>query len=363
MSTEANRQNEPGGGLRAPDDMPVGYPNVSDCVGYLQELRVIVDDLLDRSLRFSSDCPKRLADATRYSLLAPGKRLRPTLALVAFEAFFGTDIKDIAPVCVALEAVHAYSLIHDDLPAMDDDDLRRGRPTCHRQFDEATAILAGDALLTFAFEILSKEINDAEKASKATQILSCAAGATGMVGGQMDDVFWSATSKDGVYPRELIDEALSSAEKEEVAETLSETDDSCNLGLPLLLKKIHRRKTGALFGAAVELGALMGGASIAQRSFMKNYGLNLGLAFQIADDLLDVVGDAATVGKGVHKDDDANKLTFPSLYGVEATRKRLAAVVALAKKPLLEKADFFERRPRAFNTLLYLVDFAAGREK
>lgn len=366
MNADANQRTEPWGGSRPHNDVPAGFPVVSDCVEYLSELRTIVDDLLERRLHFPKDCPNRLAEAMRYSLLAPGKRLRPILALVAYELCSGTDIKEIAPVCVALEAVHTYSLIHDDLPAMDDDDLRRGRPTCHRQFDEATAILAGDALLTFAFEVLSEGAENPETASRlleATRILSHAAGATGMVGGQADDVLWSSACQGGGDAHKLIDETIADAAEGEIDDVITETGDVRKSAISLLLKKIHRRKTGALFGAAVELGALMGEASVETRVTLRRFGYDLGLAFQIADDLLDVVGDEAAMGKNVHKDADANKLTFPALYGVEATREKLALVVSQAKSSLLERSCELERRPRALETLLYLIDFAAGREK
>ena len=363
MSIEANRRTELEPAPLASLDVPAGFPAASDYPDYLQELRKIADAELERRLRFSNDCPKRLADAMGYSLLAPGKRLRPALAMIAFEACGGERLDDVAPVCVALEAVHAYSLIHDDLPAMDDDALRRGRPTCHRKFDEATAILAGDALLTFAFDVLGDGTKNPSTSLSAVKILASAAGATGMVGGQTDDVLWASTLKDGVGARDLIGETLAVAADEEQDELLSTSDDPRISGLSLFLKKIHRRKTGALFGAAVELGALFAGADAKTLGALRSYGIDLGLAFQIADDLLDEVGDEATLGKSVHKDADADKLTFPALYGIEATREKLAAVVARAKSSLLEMAGRFKRRPRAFNALLYLVDFAAGREK
>lgn len=362
MSAEVNRRTDLEPAPLALLGVPEGFPVASDYPEYLQKLRAIVDDELERRFCFSKACPKRLADAMRYSLLAPGKRLRPTLAMIAYEACGGSNLGDVASACVALEAVHAYSLIHDDLPAMDDDELRRGRPTCHRQFDEATAILAGDALLTFAFDVLSDETKNAEITLEAVKILADAAGATGMVGGQTDDVLWSSTLSRGVGARDLIGETLAVASEEKDDETPLVVDDPRTAGLSLFLKKIHRRKTGALFGAAAELGALFAKSNVRARVTLRRFGIELGLAFQIADDLLDVTGDEATLGKSVHKDAADDKLTFPSLYGVDATRKRLADVVARAKSMLLDVPDF-KYRPRALNALFYLVDFAAGRDR
>ncbi len=362
MSAEANRQTELESAPLGSLEVPEGFPVASDFSEYLRKLRKLVDDELERRLQFSNDCPKRLADAMRYSLLAPGKRLRPSLAIIACEVCGGSNTDEVAAACVALEAVHAYSLIHDDLPAMDDDELRRGRPTCHRKFDEATAILAGDALLTFAFEVLGDETKYPARSLQAVKILASAAGATGMVGGQTDDVLWASTLKTGVGARDLIGETLAVAAEEKKDEALSDGDDPRTIGLSAFLKKIHRRKTGALFSAAAELGALFAGSSVEARLALRRFGTELGLAFQIADDLLDLVGDEAILGKKVRKDADADKLTFPALYGVEATREKLAAVVARAKSALLDVPEF-ESRPRAFNALLYLVDFAAGREK
>ncbi len=206
--------------------------------------------------------PRLLRDAIEYSWLAPGKRLRPLLALLAAEAI-SNDFAMAMPAAVAVEAIHCYSLIHDDLPAMDDDDLRRGRPTCHIQFDEATAILAGDALQPLAFAVLSNGIEDAVIARQAVQLLSDAAGANNLVGGQMEDI-------------------LAEREKARDAE---------------LLSRIHMGKTAAMIRVSVQLGGLCAGASEAQMAAITVFGKSVGLAFQIVDDLLDIESTAESMGK------------------------------------------------------------------
>ena len=328
---------------------------------YLQSLRALVDARLEERARFSPDCPKRLADAMRYSLLAPGKRLRPQFALLA-SSLCGGEQSEALAACVALESVHAYSLIHDDLPAMDDDDLRRGRPTCHRQFDEATAILAGDALLTFAFEVLSTDLSSREVAAQCVLALSQAAGAQGMVGGQTDDVVWGSTLKSGIGAFDLIGETLATAAAEGASGGAGALD-SRQAGLAAFLRKIHRRKTGALIVAALKLGALTANASARQLEILEAYGRYWGQAFQISDDLLDVVGDETSMGKRVHKDEEAGKLTYPSLYGIDRTRELLDETSSNAKRALLESGDAFDHDSLAFQTLLYLVDYVVRREQ
>jgi geranylgeranyl diphosphate synthase type II len=207
------------------------------------------------------------------------------------------DLLDI-PAC-AIEMIHAYSLIHDDLPAMDDDDLRRGRPTCHTAFGEATAILAGDALLTLAFEVLATDVQPPECAASCCACLAQAAGPTGMVGGQSDDLEFQTSQG------ELAD-----------------------------LEHIHRRKTGAMFLASLQLGALVSEASQEQQQALETYGTKLGLAFQITDDLLDVHGDQQLVGKRVGKDSDLGKLTFPGLLGTEESTRRAERLVDEASEAL-----------------------------
>ncbi len=282
--------------------------------------RDLIEAALVKSLAFGSGCPSHLAEAIRYSLLAPGKRLRPQLTLSAAEACGGA-VNDAMPAAVAVEMVHAYSLVHDDLPAMDNDDLRRGRPTCHRQFDEATAILAGDALLTRAFEVMAAEIEPPQRAARCCAELARAIGAGGMVGGQADDL----------------------------------AAEFRHIGLARL-QSIHRRKTGALFGAAIQLGAIAADASPEQRQWLAAYGDNLGHAFQIVDDLLDVSGEEGRVGKRLGKDRKRGKVTYPALLGVEESRRRAAELIEQACRALVPFGD------RA-GALVSLAEFVALRSR
>ncbi len=263
------------------------------------ELREQVDAALQHYTALGEGCPDHLQEAIRYSLLAPGKRLRPILVLLAAEAC-GSTIEMAMPAACAIEMVHAYSLIHDDLPAMDDDDLRRGRPTCHKQFGEAVAILAGDALLTRSFELLARHVRPTDVAVACTAALASAAGATGMVGGQADDLAWEQDSS-GERPPSVA-----------------------------LLESIHRRKTGALLTAAPVLGGLVAEADDRQMQALKDFGRKLGLAFQIIDDLLDVAGDESATGKRVGKDSTRGKLTYPGLIGVDQSRCLAAETVDAA---------------------------------
>ena len=253
-----------------------------------------------------------------YSLLSEGKRLRPILVLLACEVCEG-DLESAMPAACAIEMVHTYSLIHDDLPAMDDDDLRRGRPTCHRQFDEATAILAGDALLTLAFDVMARRIEPADVAAACCSDLAAAAGACGMVGGQMADL-----------------EGESSA--------------APNRGGALEeLESIHRRKTGRLLSTALILGARVSGAPPDTLLRLKNYGEAVGLAFQIADDLLDIRGNAAKMGKNVRKDAQHGKLTYPAVLGVRDSEARALSLVQAAcdeLQPFDEKGRTLEALAR-----------------
>jgi len=257
----------------------------------LATLRETIDAALAGYTRFDDGCPQRLAEAIRYSLLAPGKRLRPVLTLMAGQAC-GSPLEVALPAACAVEMVHAYSLIHDDLPAMDDDDLRRGRPTCHKQFDEATAILAGDALLTLAFQTLAENVQPPQVAAQCCAALARSAGATRLVGGQADD--------------------------------LAQQFGGGDLAT---LEAIHARKTGAMILASLQLGSLVAGASAPQREALEQYGRALGLAFQITDDLLDVHGDEQSLGKRVRKDSGRGKLTFPAVLGVEASTRRANRLV------------------------------------
>jgi len=259
-----------------------------------------VDAALDKFTRLPPGCPPRLAEAIRYCLLAPGKRLRPALVLWAAEAC-GCENGRALPAACAVEMVHCYSLVHDDLPAMDDDDLRRGRPTVHRAFDEATAILTGDALLALAFEVLARNTEPAKVAAECCVVLAAAAGPAALVGGQSDDL-------------EL------KLRKGDIA----------------VLEAIHERKTGAIFRASLQLGALVAGATGEQRSALDTYGRKLGVAFQIADDVLDVRGDEAALGKRVGKDSEQGKLTFPAILGVEESLRRARALVVEACAAIAE---------------------------
>ncbi len=235
----------------------------------------------------------RVGEAMRYSLQAGGKRVRPVLCMLASEAVEATAEK--ARACaLALEYIHTYSLIHDDLPAMDDDDLRRGKPTCHVAFGEGQAILAGDGLLTEAFQVLAGDITLApDQRIDAVQVLAEAAGWRGMVGGQSLDLEGEALTRSG---------------------------GSYDLDH---LKRIHRLKTGALLRASLELGAIAGGATFKQRANLRDAGSALGLAFQIQDDILDATSTAEKMGKRVGKDEDKGKITYPLLLGLEGARQAL----------------------------------------
>jgi geranylgeranyl diphosphate synthase, type II len=262
-----------------------------------EPLREHIDAALRRYVQFDDDCPAQLGEAIRYALLGPGKRLRPQLVLLAAQAC-GGSVDAAMPAACAVEMVHAYSLVHDDLPAMDDDDLRRGRATCHKQFGEAVAILVGDALLARAFEVLATEVSPLSVAARCCAVLGRAAGASALVGGQADDL------------------AMAGQDRPAIVADLAK------------LESIHRRKTGALFVAALELGGIVANGSSEQLDALSSYGQNIGLAFQITDDLLDVSGSQATVGKRLAKDADRGKLTFPRLMGIEASRRRAKALVA-----------------------------------
>ena len=228
-------------------------------------LREAVDRALAERLEFSTGCPKRLADAIRYAVLAPGKRLRPLLVLFAAKAC-GDDSLSAMPAACAVEFIHAYSLVHDDLPAMDDDDLRRGQPTCHKAFDEATAILVGDALQARAFEILAKELSESDAAARCCAALASAAGASQLVGGQSDDLAGVSAGADLAR-----------------------------------LESIHHRKTGAMIRVSLQLGGIIASATEDQLSALDEFGKRYGLVFQITDDLLDFAGDESKVGKRLGK--------------------------------------------------------------
>lgn len=267
---------------------------VLDFDRYLAERAREVESFLDRNLPTEDAFPPSIHRAIRYSLFAGGKRLRPVLALASAEAV-GGRAEDALPAAAALEMIHTYSLIHDDLPAMDNDDLRRGKPTSHVVFGEAIAILAGDALLTHAFHVLATAAStngtpgtsEGERRLQAVSLLAEAAGMNGMIGGQVID---------------LESEGRGVDEK--------------------TLDQIHQKKTGALMEVAARLGAVMGGGEDDQIETLGGFGREVGLAFQIVDDLLDVEGDAATLGKSAGKDLKAGKATYPSVHGLEKARSR-----------------------------------------
>ena len=308
------------------------------------DLRPRIEEALKQACDFGSGCPANLGEAMTYALLAPGKRLRPALVLMAAECC-GGSMEHAIPAAVAVEMIHAYSLIHDDLPAMDDDDLRRGRPTVHVKFDEATAILAGDGLLTQSFHHLSKEIQSPEKAIAAIRALSRAAGPAQLVGGQADDL----SAEKRLDPTRQVVEPVAGCHDE----TLDWTEI---LNDPRLahLESIHRRKTGALFSVSLDLGAIMVDASKPQRDTLGNYASSIGLAFQVVDDLLDYTAEASTLGKRTGKDADRGKLTYPGLLGLGGARQKAQELIASARC----EADKFGSSGRR---LRLLADFVLER--
>ena len=286
-----------------PDAKPSGQPQAdgrSLLAGRLRAFAARFDTHFERLLTPAQPAPQRIRDAVRYAALAPGKRLRPYLVVRCCELVGGRE-DDAWPVASAIECVHAFSLVHDDLPAMDDDDLRRGKPTCHIQFDEATAILAGDALVTLAFELLTRTNEPAVAARPVIPVcrlvreLAEGTGWAGMIGGQMDDISGQSQPPD-------LDRTIS----------------------------IHRRKTARLFETACRLGALVGGGDDARVDALGSYGQSLGRAFQIADDLLDVTANAEALGKTTGKDALACKQTFPRIVGIEGSRTAARELVDAA---------------------------------
>jgi len=256
----------------------------------LSAARSRVERALDQVLPAEDEPPRRLAQAMRYSVFAGGKRLRPAFLFAAAE-LGAAPPQPLAAASAAVELVHTYSLIHDALPAMDDDRLRRGKPTCHVVFGEAIAILAGDALLTLAFEVLSRPMASLEATPRLAAIerLARAAGVSGLVGGQSADL--------GDLPDLLDDEARARA-----------------------VELIHRRKTGALLGAAIAIGAIVAGLEPKLVARLEQFGEQIGTAFQIADDLLDVESTPAELGKATGKDAAAGKLTYPVVFGLDRSR-------------------------------------------
>jgi geranylgeranyl diphosphate synthase, type II len=271
-----------------------------DLKSYLSDRITRVDQALDAFLPREDLLPGSLHKAMRYSVFAGGKRIRPILMMAACEAV-GGESEAVLPAACAMEMIHTYSLIHDDLPAMDDDDFRRGRPTNHKVFGEAMAILAGDALLTEAFLLLSRPDGrvDPELCRKILHIIARAAGSQGMVGGQVVDM----------------------------------ESEGRAIDLPTL-EYIHTRKTGALILAAVQCGALIGRADEAAYEALTHYGARAGLAFQVADDILDIVGEQEVLGKDVGSDQARGKATYPALLGLEESRRRARELRDIALEAL-----------------------------
>jgi len=266
-----------------------------DILRYLQEQKALVDEALARYLPGEEHYPPAIFQAMRYSVFAGGKRVRPILAIAAAEALGGTAA-DVLPLACALECIHTYSLIHDDLPALDNDDYRRGRLTNHKVFGEANAILAGDALLTFAFELMGDARHwpqfVPERAVQVMHEVAYAIGTFGMIGGQVVDLQMEGQDVD-----------------------------------LLALQYIHAHKTGALIRTSVRSGAILGGGSPAAVEALTHYGTHIGLAYQIMDDILDVRGDEQLMGKALRKDNERRKATYPRLVGLAESEVRAQAAV------------------------------------
>ena len=261
--------------------------NIFDINVYLQERKKIIDQALDNYLPSEDTYPQLIHKSMRYSIFAGGKRLRPILTMAASD-IFNKNLSDCIPAACAIEMLHTYCLIHDDLPSMDDDDYRRGKLTNHKVFGEGTAVLAGDALLTMAFEVLSKaKTGNPEVNLRIIEEIARASGTDGMIGGQVID--------------------LDSEGKDINADTLN---------------YIHTRKTGALIRASIRVGAIIGGASEIELDALTKYSESLGLAFQIIDDILDIEGEEAKIGKTTGKDAFQKKATYPGFYGLEKAKKR-----------------------------------------
>ncbi|MGI6225431.1 MAG: polyprenyl synthetase family protein [Peptococcales bacterium] len=290
---------------------------------YLEEKSKIIDQALDNILIKPEVKHKEIYEAMRYSVFAGGKRLRPILCLAACEAVGGSN-EEVLPVACALELIHTYSLIHDDLPAMDNDDLRRGKPTNHIVFGEALAILAGDALLTYSFEIINQLGLKSKKKEKVFEVgfeIAKAAGTGGMIGGQVLDM---------LSENQKIDKEI--------------------------LFAIHNYKTGALIKGSIKAGAILGGGNAKQIASLTEYGDNLGLAFQITDDLLDILGDAQVIGKPVGSDAKNQKATFPALFGIEKSQEMAQEAINKAEKALI---DFGQEA----DPLRLLARYLLSREK
>jgi len=290
-----------------------------DIKAILQEKKKLVDNALKEYLKVKDGVPDVIYESMSYSVFAGGKRLRPILAMAGCE-ICGGQRNDILPIACALEMIHTYSLIHDDLPAMDNDDYRRGKPTNHKVFGEAIAILAGDALLNTAFELLLDAVSKNNRCLKAVQLVARAAGVEGMIGGQVID--------------------LEFENKEVDLE---------------ILKEMHSKKTGALINASILSGALAAVCREEEYQNLYKFGSRLGLAFQIRDDILDVIGDEKLMGKKTGSDFANNKSTYVSLLGLDRSKEMVIVLAEEAKtflKIFGDKADF----------LIQLTDYLVNRE-
>ncbi|MBN9660621.1 MAG: polyprenyl synthetase family protein [Acidobacteria bacterium] len=279
---------------------------------YLAEQTKLIDQELDRLVPAEDVPPSTIHKAMRYSLFAGGKRIRPILCLEAARSIAGHDVEGAVTVACPLELIHTYSLIHDDLPALDNDDLRRGRPTSHKVFGEAVAILAGDSLLTFAFEVLGRLGN----ARLVAELASASGTVRGMIAGQVHDI-----------------------EGENQTPTAE------------LLDQIHRAKTGALLRCSLRLGAIHAGATEDQLASISAYGEHIGLAFQIVDDILDVTQTSEELGKTAGKDAEQHKITFPAVYGLDASQRMAEEQRVLAHAAL----EQFGARARRLHELADLI--------
>lgn len=287
---------------------------------YLNDRKELINSELDYIFRdFASS--SHIVKAMKYSLMAGGKRIRPVLCLAAAEAV-GSDPEAALPAACALEMIHTYSLIHDDLPAMDDDELRRGKPTCHVAFDEATAILAGDALLTLAFQILSSPVNIKESQAlvwlNVIHVIASASGHKGMINGQMKDIISEGT--------------------------LLSLDD---------LENMHALKTGALIEASICCGAILGNGNRKQIKQLGIYAKNLGLAFQVTDDILNVEGNPVVMGKAVGTDKNRKKSTYPLIMGLNESKKFVTNIVNNALKAL----EYFDNKAEPLRAVaVYIIE-------
>jgi len=295
-----------------------------DIKTYLAKKKDIVDKSLEKLVPPSTAFPPSVHEAMRYSLFAGGKRVRPILVIAAAEAL-GASTSDLLPFAGALELIHTYSLIHDDLPAMDDDDFRRGRATCHKVYGETIAILAGDGLLNMAFEVLSDSRRlkavSAQRLVAIIKEISTASGVYGMVGGQVVDI--ESEGKEIDFPT---------------------------------LEYIHTHKTGALIRASVRTGALYAKASKKQFSALTHYGELVGLAFQIVDDILDITGSREETGKDEGSDLKKGKQTFPSFYGLDESRRR---AVEVSERAVLALKDFGRKADPLRELAKYIVNRAS----